>query len=61
MPASRALTIACPPSVTRSLVKMFETWLRTAFWLSQMGKKLVDARREEKEIRKNALFFILNL
>lgn len=33
----------------------------TAAWLSQMGKKLVDARREEIEIRRNALFFIVNL
>jgi hypothetical protein len=32
-----------------------------AAWLSQMGKKLIDARRDEREIRKNALFFIVNL
>ena len=30
-------------------------------WLSQMGKNLIDARRVDKEIRKNALFFIMNL
>jgi hypothetical protein len=33
MPASRALTIAGARSVTRSVVKMLEMWLRTVFWL----------------------------
>jgi hypothetical protein len=33
-PASRAWTIACERSTTCSLLKMFETWLRTVFWLS---------------------------
>ncbi len=32
-----------------------------AAWLSQMTKHLVDARREDMKIRRNALFFIINL
>jgi hypothetical protein len=32
-PASRARTMACARSATASFVKIFDTWLRTVFWL----------------------------